>query len=114
MRSLTVNLAGPISPGSWLNASGKLIVSIFFTGLNTRKLNLVDDTLRVFADEYPDTLSAADRQYLESLRGRKSKEASDEDLEFYEKYRNELEFDKSLRSKWDRLVYAIRSSVQIF
>ncbi|MBK8223039.1 MAG: DNA translocase FtsK [Candidatus Obscuribacter sp.] len=99
-------------PG-WTNQSRELAecewevdsINLLFTGLNTRKLNLVDDTLRVFADEYPDTLSAADRQYLESLRGRKSKEASDEDLEFYEKYRNELEFDKSLRSKWDRLVY---------
>lgn len=80
-------------------------ISLLFSGLRTKKSPIAPATLQLFEDEYPDTLSPPDKLYLESLKTRKSKEASDEDSEFYEKYRNELEFDKGLKAKWDRLVY---------
>ncbi len=80
-------------------------ISLIFSGLKSRKSPIAEATIQLFEDEFPDTLSENDKLYLDGLRKRKSKEATDEDTEFYEKYRNELESDKVLKAKWDRLVY---------
>ncbi|MGD9681877.1 MAG: FtsK/SpoIIIE domain-containing protein [Candidatus Obscuribacterales bacterium] len=101
------------APSGWNTSSQALAeceweidsIGALFSGIRTRKLDLVSATLQLFDDEYQDTLTDDELQYLEGLRARSSKEPTDEDADFYEKYRGELEHDKGLRAKWDKLVY---------
>ncbi len=78
-------------------------IGLIFSGLRVVKLDLPTKTIQFFNDEYPDVLSNDELQYLESLRKRKG--ARDEDKDFYENHRHELETDSVLRSQWEKFVY---------
>src|SRR5690606_17908533 len=57
----------------------------------------------------PDTLTDDEILYLDNLnelfKKKKAKEATDDDKEFYDKHRHNLETDKALKAEWDRFVY---------
>ena len=76
-----------------------------FSGIRTPKLDLIGTTRQFFQDEFPDSLTDAEIQYLEALKKRGVKEPREEDQEFYERHRNELESEKNLKTKWDKFVY---------
>ncbi|UPK44727.1 FtsK/SpoIIIE domain-containing protein [Paenibacillus pabuli] len=102
---------------SWSTASENLSelewetdkVNLLFFELKPMKVNLAEKTKQLYDDEFPDTLTDAEILYLENLNSlfekKKAKEASDEDKEFYDKHRHNLETDKALKSEWDRFVY---------
>lgn len=80
-------------------------IYMFFSGIKTKKVDLGTQTLEHLEDEHSDTLTQEDRDYLETLSKRTSSEPSEEDIEFYETHRQELDTNRSLKSKWDRFVY---------
>jgi DNA segregation ATPase FtsK/SpoIIIE, S-DNA-T family len=80
-------------------------INSLFSGLKTPKTDLAYQTQSFFEDEYPDTLTEPEQEYLQTLRKRKIKQALDEDKEFYEAHRLELEQNRQLKSKWDKFVY---------
>ncbi|MEW5552150.1 FtsK/SpoIIIE domain-containing protein [Peribacillus frigoritolerans] len=80
-------------------------IYMFFSGIKTKKVDLGTQTLDHLEDEHSDTLTQEDRDYLETLSKRTSSEPSEEDIEFYETHRQELDTNRSLKSKWDRFVY---------
>ncbi|MFD3259584.1 FtsK/SpoIIIE domain-containing protein [Paenibacillus lentus] len=84
-------------------------VNLLFFELKPMKINLAEKTRQLFEDEFPDTLTDDEITYLNNLNElfnkRKAKEASEEDKEFYDKYRQNLEMDKALKAEWDRFVY---------
>ncbi|MGK4422519.1 hypothetical protein ACSLVQ_30145, partial [Klebsiella pneumoniae] len=57
-------------------------IGSLFSGLRTKKLDLAAGTVRLFQDEYPNTLSETEIQYLELLKNKPAKEATDDDVEF--------------------------------
>jgi S-DNA-T family DNA segregation ATPase FtsK/SpoIIIE len=77
----------------------------FFSGIKTKKVVLGTQTLEYFIDEHADTLIQDDIDYLETLSKRTSSEPNEEDMEFFESHRQELDTNQSLKSKWDRFVY---------
>lgn len=79
-------------------------ISALFSGLRTQTTNIGSLTLEFFKDEYPDALTETESQYIKALVSRK-KEALDEDREFYDAHRQELEVDRKLKAKWDKFVY---------
>ena len=79
-------------------------ISALFSGLRTQTTNIGSLTLEFFKDEYPDALTETESQYIKALVSRK-KEALDEDREFYDAHRPELEVDRKLKAKWDKFVY---------
>lgn len=80
-------------------------IYVFFSGIKTKKVDLGTQTLEFLEDEHSDTITQEDKDYLETLMKRTSSEPSDEDIEFYESHRQELDGNRSLKSKWDRFVY---------
>ena len=78
-------------------------ISALFSGLRTQTTNIGSLTLEFFKDEYPDALTETESQYIKALVSRK-KEALDEDREFYDAHRPELEVDRKLKAKWDKFV----------
>jgi S-DNA-T family DNA segregation ATPase FtsK/SpoIIIE len=80
-------------------------INLLFTGLQAQKTDIASLTLAFFEDEYPDTLTANETQYLNALKKRNKKEALDEDREFYDTHRNELDANRQLKAKWDKFVY---------
>lgn len=76
-----------------------------FSGLRQKKSNLAQDTLHFFEFECPNSLSAADKSYLEQLSKRTLKEARDDDREFFEGCREDLAKARTLRAKWEKFVY---------
>lgn len=81
-------------------------VNALFDGLKTKATDLGTATVEFFEDEHPDELTEDEIAYLENLKKRKTtREAVEDDREFYEKHRKELEGDRSLKAKWDRFVY---------
>lgn len=80
-------------------------IYMFFSGIKTKKVDLGTQTLEHLEDEHSDTLTQDDRDYLETLSKRTSSVPSEEDIEFYENHRQELDTNRSLKSKWDRFVY---------
>jgi DNA segregation ATPase FtsK/SpoIIIE, S-DNA-T family len=80
-------------------------INTLFSGLKTQKTDIASLTLEFFNDEYPDTLIEPELQYLTALKKRNRKEALDEDREFYDAHRQELDGDRKLKSKWDKFVY---------
>lgn len=77
-----------------------------FSGLRTTKTSLPAETSNYFEFELPDVLSPEDKEYLAELEKRKSlKEAREDDVEFYEKHREELGKDRALKAKWDQFIY---------
>ncbi|MEK8130868.1 FtsK/SpoIIIE domain-containing protein [Paenibacillus filicis] len=84
-------------------------VNLLFFELKPMKVNLADKTQQLYDDEFPDTLTDAEILYLDNLnelfQKKKAKEATEEDKEFYDKHRHNLETDKALKAEWDRFVY---------
>ncbi|MEV5029607.1 FtsK/SpoIIIE domain-containing protein [Paenibacillus sp. LPE1-1-1.1] len=84
-------------------------VNLLFFELKPIKINLAERTRQLYEDEFPNTLTEDEVTYLsnldEFLKKRKAKEATEEDKEFYDKHRQNLELDKSLKAEWDRYVY---------
>lgn len=80
-------------------------VNALFDGLKTKATDLGSTTIEFFDDEYPNELTQDETAYLENLKKRKTREPVDDDREFYEKHRKELEGNRSLKAKWDKFVY---------
>ncbi|MEG3437734.1 FtsK/SpoIIIE domain-containing protein [Pannus brasiliensis CCIBt3594] len=80
-------------------------INSLFLGLKSKKTDLYSLTKQFYEDEYPNSLTEADIEYLETLKKRGTKEANEEDKEFYDTHRSELENDRSLKTKWDKFVY---------
>jgi DNA segregation ATPase FtsK/SpoIIIE, S-DNA-T family len=101
------------SPAGWNLDSAKLAefewerdnTRLIFSGIRTPKLDLIQTTLQFFEDEFPDSLTDTETQYLEALRKRGIKDPLEEDQEFYERHHTELESRKDLKAKWDKFVY---------
>lgn len=105
------------SNANWSNAAESLAelewesdkVNLLFFELKPLKINLAERTRQLYEDEFPNTLTDEEITYISNLneffKKRKAKEATDEDKEFYEKHRQNLETDKSLKAEWDRYVY---------
>ncbi|AFC33304.1 cell division protein FtsK/SpoIIIE [Paenibacillus mucilaginosus 3016] len=84
-------------------------VNLLFFELKPMKINLAEKTRQLYEDEFPDTLTDEEITYLNNLNElfnkRKAKEATEEDKDFYDKHRHNLETDKALKAEWDRYVY---------
>jgi len=80
-------------------------VNALFDGLKTKATDLGSATIEFFDDEYPNELTQDEIALLESLKRRKPSEHVDEERDFYEKHRKELEGNRSLKAKWDKFVY---------
>jgi DNA segregation ATPase FtsK/SpoIIIE, S-DNA-T family len=80
-------------------------INTLFSGLQAQKTDIASLTLEFFDDEYPDTLTELESQYINALKKRNKREALDEDREFYDAHRQELEGDRKLKAKWDKFVY---------
>jgi S-DNA-T family DNA segregation ATPase FtsK/SpoIIIE len=84
-------------------------VNLLFFELKPMKINLAEKTRQLYDDEFPDTLTLDEITYLNNLNElfnkRKAKEATEEDKEFYDRHRQNLETDKALKAEWDRYVY---------
>lgn len=101
------------SPAGWNSESEALAqfeweadnINLLFTGLQAQKTDIASLTLAFFEDEYPENLTAEETQYLNALKKRNKKEALDEDREFYDTHRNELDANRQLKAKWDKFVY---------
>lgn len=102
------------SPPGWDEASLELAqlewerdnINSLFSGLRTKKTDLPSATIEFFEDEHPGELTQEEQDYLENLRKRRNfKEPIDDDREFYDSHRKELEENRSLKAKWDKFVY---------
>lgn len=80
-------------------------INTLFSGRQAQKTDIASLTLEFFNDEYPDTLTESESQYINALKKRNKREALDEDREFYAAHRQELERDRKLKAKWDKFVY---------
>lgn len=80
-------------------------VKMLFDGLRTKPDALGRMTLTYYEDEYPQALSDDERDQLERIDKRKTREANEDDQEFYERHRHELARHRQLLAKWDRFVY---------
>lgn len=80
-------------------------IYLLFANIKLLKASLATRTLRHYEDEFPEVLTEAEISYLHTLEKRKIKEANEEDREFYEQHRHELELERSLKSDWDKFVY---------
>lgn len=76
-----------------------------FSGIKLKKTTLPIETINFFEFTLPDRLSAADTEYLETLKTRSLKETRDDDRDFFETHRDNLGQDKALRAKWERFVF---------
>jgi len=100
------------SPAEWNSPAESLAqfewetdsIDSLFTGLQTKSTDIASLTLSFFEDEYPDTLTEPEAQYLKTLKKRR-KETLEEDREFYDSHRQELDADQKLKAKWDKFVY---------
>jgi S-DNA-T family DNA segregation ATPase FtsK/SpoIIIE len=80
-------------------------INTLFSGLQKQKTDLASLTLDFFNDEYPESLTESEVQYINALKKRNKREALEEDREFYDAHRQELEGDRKLKAKWDKFVY---------
>ncbi|MEK3688815.1 FtsK/SpoIIIE domain-containing protein [Paenibacillus sp. FSL R10-2736] len=84
-------------------------VNLLFFELKPMKVNLAEKTRQLYDDEFPDTLTDAEILYLDNLnelfKKKKAKEATEEDKDFYDKHRHNLDTEKVLKAEWDRFVY---------
>lgn len=80
---------------------------IYLLFLDVKKLrpHLAIRTIDFLDDEYPGLLTNEERSYLTALEKRKDKTANDEDKDFYERHRQDLELDRLLKSDWDKFVF---------
>ncbi|WP_339307032.1 FtsK/SpoIIIE domain-containing protein [Paenibacillus sp. FSL L8-0435] len=84
-------------------------VNLLFFELKPMKIDLAEKTCQLYEDEFPETLTEDEFTYLndfkERFKKRQVKEATEEDKDFYDKHRQNLETDKALKAEWDRFVY---------
>lgn len=80
-------------------------INSIFSGLRVKKVDLASTTLQFYEDEFPDVLIEDDKKYLSTLSKRTTKEALEEDKNFYDNHRQEMERDRSLKTRWDKFVY---------
>src|SRR5690606_24902912 len=71
-------------------------IKVFFSGIKTKKVDLGTQTLQYLTDEHSETLTQDDIDYLETLSKRTSSEPNEEDMEFFENHRQELDGNRSL------------------
>lgn len=102
------------SPSGWHQQASNLAqfewerdnIDSIFTGLKPPKTDLASLTIQLFEDEYPDTLTEAEEEYLKALKKRSTtKNPNEDDEEFYETHRQSLEQNPKLKAKWDKFVY---------
>jgi S-DNA-T family DNA segregation ATPase FtsK/SpoIIIE len=95
----------------WNNESADLaqceweLVKPLFDGLKREKINLGMATLEFYDEREADLLTSDERDYLKRLTERSYTEAQDEDEEFYQRHRNELKEQPSLKAKWDKFIF---------
>lgn len=80
-------------------------VQALFLGLKQQRDPLGKATAVFFEEEYPDSLTDVEEEYLERLDTRNTSDASDEDKEFYERHRTDLAKSRTLKSRWDKFIY---------
>ncbi|MNR96921.1 DNA translocase SpoIIIE [compost metagenome] len=78
-------------------------VSLLFSGLKTKKSSLAQETIRFFDYEKPDALNDTERGYLDQLGSRSLRDVRDDDREFFETHREDI--DRTLRAKWERFIF---------
>ena len=101
------------APGNWNEHAEALArleweqdnIKTLFDGLRVRRVPLGSQTLEFFEDDYPDTLTEDEQDHLTRLDERKTREANDEDEQFYERHRLELGRNRTLKSRWDRFSF---------
>jgi S-DNA-T family DNA segregation ATPase FtsK/SpoIIIE len=76
-----------------------------FSGIKLKKTSFAQETINFFDFTLPDRLSAADQEYLATLKTRSLKETRDDDRDFFEAHRDDLGQDKALRVKWERFIF---------
>ncbi|WP_202077570.1 FtsK/SpoIIIE domain-containing protein [Caldalkalibacillus salinus] len=81
-------------------------IGTLFSGIKvSKKTTLSEETREYLADEYADLVAEEDESYLDLLNKRKAREPNEEDIEFYEKHRYQIENNKKLKAKWDKFIY---------
>ncbi|NRQ17691.1 FtsK/SpoIIIE domain-containing protein [Ensifer sesbaniae] len=81
-------------------------VKPLFEGLAREKTNLGQDTQRFYSEGPEDLLSKDDEEHLELLARRKTTASPEpEDIDFYERHRDEIREDRKLKSSWDKFIY---------
>jgi hypothetical protein len=100
------------TPGRWNEQAKNLsdieweIVKPVFDGLKREKFNLGKETKRLFDEIGADErLTKDELDYLDLLEKRKTTEPNEEDEEFYQNHRLELDEAFGLKTKWDRFIY---------
>ncbi|WP_029911597.1 FtsK/SpoIIIE domain-containing protein [Caulobacter sp. UNC358MFTsu5.1] len=104
-------LAFIAAPTGWNDAARDLSafewesenVSLLFSGLKTKKSNLAKETISFFDYEKPDALNDTERGYLDQLGSRSLRDVRDDDREFFEAHREDI--DRTLRAKWERFIF---------
>jgi DNA segregation ATPase FtsK/SpoIIIE, S-DNA-T family len=102
------------APPGWTAASEALAefewerdgIQHLFEDLKSTPENLGTQTAQFFEFHRPDALTPTDREYLVGLARRRTyKDPREEDTEFYERFRIDLNTDRPLRAKWDRFIF---------
>ena len=101
------------APGKWCAEAESLSdlewerdnIKALFDGLKARRESLGQTTADFYEGALPEALTAEEQEYLQRLDARKTREANEEDEEFYERHRTELHADRTLKSRWDRFIY---------
>ncbi|MBI3245418.1 MAG: DNA translocase FtsK [Deltaproteobacteria bacterium] len=76
-----------------------------FDGLKREKFNLGQATRDFYDERESDLLTTDETDYLARLSKSKSREAQDDDEDFYRRHRAELKEQPSLKTKWDKFIY---------
>ncbi|MEY8752900.1 FtsK/SpoIIIE domain-containing protein [Alkalicoccobacillus gibsonii] len=81
-------------------------IGTLFSGIKiSKKTTLSEETREYLVDEYADLVAEEDENYLDLLNKRKAREPNEEDIDFYEKHRYQIETNKKLKAKWDKFIY---------
>lgn len=80
-------------------------VKSLFDGLRVKREPLGRATLEFYEDELPVALSDEDRDYLDRLDKRNTRETNEEDNSFYEQHRIEIAHNRGLKVKWEKFVF---------
>nr|WP_026682289.1 FtsK/SpoIIIE domain-containing protein [Priestia megaterium] len=81
-------------------------IGTLFSGIKiSKKTTLSEETREYLVDEYADLVDEEDEDYLDLLNKRKAMEPIEEDIDFYEKHRYQIENNKKLKAKWDKFIY---------
>src|SRR6266404_2029194 len=81
-------------------------IAPLFDGFRRERFNIGKATLEFYDEREPELLNAEERTYLEQLTKRRASGAYiEEDMEFFNRHRNELKEDRKLKSAWDKFVF---------